>query len=411
MTGTAVAKARWVEVDAWGQTLAGKRGAVDVEIGEWLLAAREVDPQRPLGFGSFGEYVERRLGLDAHTTAERLRVAEALRSLGATRAAVESGEVPWSVARELTRVAVPATEGEWLQAAKGQRVRDVERLVAGRRPGQGPRDPADPRLTRHVLRFEVTSETYALWREAVRVLQKTVDPRVTEEEALQELARRMLGGPGDEGRSPYQVALAQCPDCGRVSQEARGELVDLPPEVLERAACDAQHIGAVDGPGSSHVGRARATQTIPPATRRQVFRRDHGRCVVDGCSNSSWLEVHHLHLRSEGGTHDPGQLAVLCGLHHRRLHAGLLIADGEDAATVRFFHADGTEYGKRPDAHAVEAASRAYGALRSLGFGETETKRALLRAQSHVGRSPSDEDLVRAALRILTDSSGVGLQT
>lgn len=321
MQKTAEEKARWVEVDAWGQALASKRGAVDVEIGEWLLAAREVDPQRPLGFGSFGEYVERRLGFDAHTTAERLRVADALRSLDATRVALESGEISWSVARELTRVAVAETEAEWLQAASGQRVRDVERLVAGRRPGQTPRDPADPRLTRHVLRFEVTPETYALWREVVRVLQKTTDPRVTEEEALQELARRMLGGPVDEGRAPYQIALAQCPDCGRVSQEARGERVELPADVLERAACDSHHIGTVDGPSPSHGGRTKAAQTIPPAVRRQVVRRDHGRCVVPSCTNSTWLEVHHLHLRSEGGDHDPDQLAVLCELCRARHNA------------------------------------------------------------------------------------------
>lgn len=408
MSGT-TEKARWVEVDAWGQALAGKRGGIDVEIGEWLLAAREVDAHRPLGFGSFGEYVERRLGFDPHTTAERLRVAEALRCLGATRAAVERGELSWSMARELTRVAVPATEREWLEAANGQRVRDVERLVAGRRPGQGPRDPADPRLTRHVLRFEVTAETYALWREAVRILQKTMDPRLTEEEALQELARRTLGGPVDEGRSPYQIALAQCPDCARVSHEARGERVELPPDVLERAACDAQHIGAVDGPSPSHGGRARASQTIPPAVRRQVFRRDGGRCRVDGCTNANWLEVHHLRLRSEGGTHDPDQLAVLCGLHHRRLHAGLLVTVGDSQATVRFFHADGTEYGKRVDTRAIDTTSRAYAALRGLGFGETETKRALVQARSHVGSAPADEDLVRAALRVLTDSVGAGL--
>jgi hypothetical protein len=398
-----------VEVDAWGQVLAGKRGAVDVEIGEWILAAREVEVHRALGFGSFAEYVERRLGFDGHTTAERIRVAEALQSLVATREAVKTGELSWSVARELTRVAVPETEGEWLEAAAGQRVRDVERLVAGRRPAQGPRDPADPRLARHVLRFEVSPETYALWREVVRVMQKAVDPRLTEEEALQELARRMLGGPADEGRAPYQVALAQCPDCGRVTQEARGERVALPEEVLERAECDAQHVGRVDAASdeqaTSPVGRARASQTIPPAVRRQVFRRDGGRCRAPGCSNSIWLEVHHLRLRSEGGGHDPDQLALLCGVHHRRLHDGLLFTEGERAAEVRFFHADGTEYGKRPDTAAVAATSRAYSALRSLGFGETESKRALVRVQSHGGPPASVEDVVRAALRVLTDAT------
>lgn len=88
----------------------------------------------------------------------------------------------------------------------------------------------------------------------------------------------------------------------------------------------------------------------------------------------------------------------------------MLVTAGETAATVRFFHADGTPYGKRPDAQAIETATRAYAALRSLGFGETETKRALLQAQSHVGRAPSDEEVVRAALRVLTEPPGAFLQ-
>jgi hypothetical protein len=302
--------------------------------------------------------------------------------------------------RELTRVAVPETEREWMSAAAGKTARDVEQLVAGRRPGQTPSEPSDPRLRQYALHFEVGAETYALWREAVRILQLRVDPHLTEEEALQEMARRALGGPEDEGRAPYQVALARCEDCGRTWQDARGERVELPAEVVERAGCDAQHIGSVDG--ASHVGRTRATQTIPPAVRRQVVRRDGGRCRVPGCRNATWLEVHHLRLRSEGGDHDPGQLALLCGLHHRMLHEGLLWSEGDSARDVRFVHADGTTYGQSPNAEEVGLMNHAYGALRQMGFGETESKRALGSVRSHVGRTARLEDIVRAALRALS---------
>lgn len=215
------------------------------------------------------------------------------------------------------------------------------------------------------------------------------------------VARRVLGGSGDDGRAPYQVAISRCEDCGRAWEHARGEAVELTPEEIERAGCDAQDIGAV---GASHVGRSgkRATQTIPPAVRRQVVRRDGGRCRVPGCRNATFVALHHLRLRSEGGDHDPSRLLSLCEAHHGRVHAGLLLIEGDSVADVRFLHADGTEYGGRADAGAVEGLGMAYGALRSMGFREGETKRALAAVRSHAGHATAEE-IVRAALPLLTE--------
>ena len=395
---------RWREIDAWGKKLSDQIGALDVEIGDWLIAAREAEIHIRVGLGTFLEYAERRLKLDAHAASERLRVAEVLVGLPDLREALLRGERSWSVVRELTRVATPETEAEWLAATDGKRVREVERMVSGRRPGQTPRDPVDARAQRHVLRFEVSAEAYALFREAVRVMRREVDPSLSEEQVLGEMARRALGGPADEGRSPYQVALTICEGCGRGWQDARGEKVDVPAEVIEKAACDAQRIGRLDpSSSSSHGGRARASQTIPPAVRREVLRRDGGRCRVPGCASSTWIELHHLKLRSEGGDHDPSRVFCLCGAHHGRLHEGLLLVEGESIADLTFRHADGSEYGKSLDTGEIALHAAAYGALRHLGFRETESKRALAEVRSRVGRGATLEEVIRLALRVATD--------
>ncbi|HTE53339.1 MAG TPA: HNH endonuclease signature motif containing protein, partial [Kofleriaceae bacterium] len=54
---------------------------------------------------------------------------------------------------------------------------------------------------------------------------------------------------------------------------------------------------------STHVGRAApaASQSIPPRIRREVWRRDHGRCRVPGCRAARFLEVHHIVPRALGG--------------------------------------------------------------------------------------------------------------
>jgi hypothetical protein len=65
-----------------------------------------------LGFGSFGEYIERLFGYQPRSTQEKLRVAEALEGLPALERALRDGELNWSAVRELTRVAVRETERE-----------------------------------------------------------------------------------------------------------------------------------------------------------------------------------------------------------------------------------------------------------------------------------------------------------
>jgi hypothetical protein len=98
-----------------------------------------------------------------------------------------------------------------------------------------------------------------------------------------------------------------------------------------------------------------------------------------------------------------GPLVLLCGKHHRLLHRGTLIIEGSISTGLRFYHADGSRYGTAaPDPHAIEAAERAFTALRGLGFKDGETKRALQEVRAHVGVMPSVETLVRSALRVLT---------
>jgi hypothetical protein len=86
------------------------------------------------------------------------------------------------------------------------------------------------------------------------------------------------------------------------------------PAVLEELLCTAsvQIIGLTDG---RPVVTSTASRAIPPAVRRLVAHRDGG-CVIAGCVSRYRLEPHHIRLRSEGGTHDPENLATLCWFHH-----------------------------------------------------------------------------------------------
>ncbi len=377
--------AEWMLAHEALSRLAKERATAEFEEGKWLLVGLRSAVHVHLGFGSFAEYVARLFGYAPRWVQEKLRGAEALEELPKTGEALAAGAVNWSAVRELTRVATPETEQEWLEAARDRTARQIEGLVAGKGPGDLPSSPRRRELKKSVLRFEVSPETLATFREAMRKLRRGAPVQLDDDTALLAMARVVLGGPTDEGRASYQIAMTVCEHCGNGHQQACGELVEVGPEVVEMAQCDAQHIGDPDDTHVGHTTPTRANQTIPPRVRRQVMRRDHGRCVVPDGRHTHFVDVHHLRARADGGDHDPDNLVVLCGAHHRALHAGKLTIEGRVSTGLVFRHADGTSYGQTLSPAVQDAQSKLFAALRGMGFGESETLRALESARAAPG--------------------------
>jgi hypothetical protein len=412
----------WLRAHEALSRLAKERARADAEEGRWLLAALRSATHVHLGFGSFAEYIERTLGYKPRSTQEKLRVAEALEQLPLIAGALEQGSLHWSCARELTRVAVSETEEEWLEASRGKTVHQLEALVTGKGPGDKPSSPSRVSERRHVLRFEVAPETLALFREAMHALRRSSGESLDDDSALLLMARQVLGGPRDEGRASYQVALTVCPECGSAAQQAGGELVPVGAEVAAMAECDGQHLGRLPPPvvnqsadtcakpvpsshrRSAHTG-VRAKQTVTPATRRTVLRRDHHRCTLPGCRNAVFVDLHHIDLHSEGGLDDADNLVTLCGAHHRAAHHGKVRVTGSVPAGVRFQHADGSDYGLVARPQVAQLRAKAFAALRGLGFRERDVHRVLAEEAHDVdGGDESLESVLRSALARLTDA-------
>src|SRR3954454_7182046 len=236
--------------------LSAKRAGLDFEEGRWLLRAFRSGAHRELGYGSFHEYTERLFGYGPRLTQEKLRVGGALEGLPETAEELKAGTLSFSAVRELTRVAVPATEREWLRAARGRTVREVEELVSGQRAGSRPGDVPDASARRHVLRFEVSGEALASFREAMAKIRREAGEALDDDAAILLFSRIVLEGTRDEGRSSYQMALTVCKRCRRAEQQGRGELVQVSQAALEMAECDGQHLGHVETgfEASAHVG-------------------------------------------------------------------------------------------------------------------------------------------------------------
>jgi hypothetical protein len=425
----------WVQAHAALTRLARERAAADAEEGRWLVRACRAAVHAHLGHGSFAEYVERVFGYKPRTTQEKLRVAEALESLPELARALDAGEVGWCAVRELTRVAVAETAADWLAAARGKTIRQLEELVANKSPGDTP-DRPDPRVPRsRVLRFEVAPETFALFRDAMRELRRSAGGRLDDDAVLLSMARQLLVGPGDEGRASYQVSLTVCSACGRGEQLGGGELVPVGDELVAMAECDGQHVGqllpraeietgashsaaavpandvhvGVGAPAAARTTRAaapapappiaRAKQSIPPAVRRAVLARDRHRCRVPGCTHATFLDIHHVVPRSEGGSNDPENIITLCGAHHRATHRGELVIEPSLDGSPRFRHADGSTYGHAVAPRVVDAQAKVFAGLRHLGFRERDIRAVLaeLLADDEL-RDTTAERLLREAL-------------
>jgi 5-methylcytosine-specific restriction endonuclease McrA len=442
----------WVQAHAALSRLARERAALDAEEGRWLLCAWRASAHVHVGYASFSEYVGRLFGYSARTTQEKLRVAEALETLPQVARALEAGALSWCAARELSRVAVADTEQAWLDIAGGKTVRELEALVASRAPGDAPDAPATDRPRPRVMRFEVAADTFATFREAMQQVRRLAGSSLGDDAVLLAMARQVLGGPRDEGRSSYQISLSVCDVCGGGAQSAAGELVPVDAAVVAMAACDAQQLGellpqaagrraanenaSVDAvsaaphqssdhahmgapsprgdklasdatpPGQAAAVKAgpnpRAKQSIPPALRRAVLTRDRRRCRVPGCTHATFVDVHHVQPRSEGGCNEASNLLVLCSAHHRATHRGELLIELDHESAFRFRHADGTAYGGPVAPRLIDAHAKVFSALRQLGFRECEVKVVLaeLRADAELSGATVERLLREALCRI-----------
>ncbi len=308
-----------------------------------LLDARTLGVHDALGFASFHEYAEARLGLTPRLAYERVRVVEVLAGLPRTRAALAAGVVSYSTVRELSRVVTARTELAWLERVAGRTVREVEKLVAGHAPGANPDDDPDPDEVVTPVRFELKPTTRALLREARQHLQRDAGQRLDDDAFIAELVRRTLaGGERKPGTPSYQIAINVCDRCERVTQNGAGQVINIDPTELHVALCDASIIDTV------RPGRP-ASREVPAPTRAAVSRRDHGRCKVPGCRNAVWVDLHHQRYRSQAGDHDPANLLLLCTAHHHAVHDGRLIVTRDPRGHgFGFHHADGGPYGMTP---------------------------------------------------------------
>jgi hypothetical protein len=300
------------------------------------------------GHTSVESYAEAELDLSVRQTRDLVAIGRHMRELPALAAAFSDGRLSATKAREVARVATPATDAAWTERACVSTSRVLERQVAAARRGDTPPPdpaalPASPRVT---LRFDVSAADAEVIRATLARLrlQGGFGADCEDGVLLADLARNALI---ELEREPptaerFRVSIHHCPSCENthVGDPQAPHAADH--NDLGCAECDAEMLDL--------TARApRLTHAIPPATRRKVFEQHGHRCAVPHCRNRLWLDLHHIRPRSQGGDHRAGNLICLCSAHHRLIHEGALglVLDGE-TRRLRFVLPTGEAVGDQP---------------------------------------------------------------
>ena len=99
----------------------------------WFAEIRQRQLYRRLGYSSLHQYAGEALGFSKSKTSQFIRLAEALDELPLLRESLAKGELSWTKAREVVKVATKRSQEQWVDEAKRTSNRELERKVAATR--------------------------------------------------------------------------------------------------------------------------------------------------------------------------------------------------------------------------------------------------------------------------------------
>ncbi len=332
-----------------------------------------------LGLCSCAHWLNFKCGIGMNAARERVRVAHALAALPGITEAFEKGELSYSKVRAMTRVADETNEDYLLMIARHGTAHHVEKLVSKFRIARRLQDAEianeqyrDRELTHYydhdgclVIKARMPAEQGAL---IVKALEMAMDvgarpardtdaadvyPKgswsaVTSDEpfaneslpiaarradALADIAETYMNNSESSGSTadPYQVVV-HVPVGARPARDNPLDDVGAPSwrdtdgphvtaETSRRIACDCSTVGIKEDENGEPLSIGRRSRSIPPPMRRALRVRDGG-CRFPGCTNTRFVDGHHIQHWADGGETCLDNLVLLCRHHHHLVHEG-----------------------------------------------------------------------------------------
>jgi len=359
---------------------------------------------RKLGYSTIQQYALESLGLSRNLTYHFIHLATAFEQLPRLRHAVAKGEIGWTKARAVVKVASAKTERTWIEKAKRSSRRELEGEIAAAKTRAAaakkradvqqpdlaptPKDEAAQTRPRENEESAPPSTGSAPHEETGTRVNPAPDALASPIPAVPTTIRFRLS---PIQRALYEALLERLYKSGAIARDATREDMLLsamdslatvrlaadgaaasgrhghslprgnasPPYTIVIYECESCQTAWVEtSRGRARVSRAqqgaahcdaiidkegqRRRSVVPPAVRREILRRDRRRCQAPGCGRTGFLEIHHLRPKANRGTNHPENLVTLCSSCHQLWHKNGWGPDVLDRRARSRRHPDGT---------------------------------------------------------------------
>ena len=328
------------------------------------------------GVRSCAHWLNWRVGTSLSTAREQVRVGRRLAELPLVREAFSKGEVSYSKVRAITRVANTDLEANFLELAQFATAAQLEQIVRSYRvadPDEG-KIALGQRVERSfssyvdedgmlVIRARLSLEDGAVVLAAIEAANRATrdsnikTPRVSPKEPLISIPHTSDKNVSAETFSPTTFEMdradglvAACESALRsqsksswsASSPVTNVIVHVDQDVLldplnegcsyieglgaisahtaQRLACDSQ-ISKMEFSSSKTPQPGKTSRNVSKRLRKAILMRDNG-CRWPGCTQSKYVDLHHVVFWSKGGPTIPSNLVTLCRTHHRLVHEG-----------------------------------------------------------------------------------------
>ena len=332
-----------------------------------LSLIREFDDKKcwaEQGFCSCAHWLNFKCGIGMNAAREKVRVANALAALPKIDLSLSKGELSYSKVRAMTRIADASNEDYLMMIAKHGTAHHVEKLVSKYRSAKRVQDAAvaeeqyrDRELNHYydhdgclVIKARLPAEQGALIVKALEMAMEkdyvgaaenvgAASAAITETpisarraDAIAEIAETYMNNNESSGSTAdrYQVVV-------HVTAET-SELEDGPhvtAETSRRIGCDSTVVNIKDDDNGEPLSIGRRSRSIPPPMRRALRNRDRG-CRFPGCTNTRFVDGHHIKHWADGGETSLDNLILLCRHHHHLVHEGGFVCEKSASGEICF---------------------------------------------------------------------------
>jgi len=287
------------------------------------------------GYSSLFTYCTQALHLAEGAAYNRIEAARAARRFPAILTALEDGAVTLTTVRLVAPHLTSANHEDVLARARHKGKREVEALVASLRPLPSVpstiRKLPEPRQVLLDTKLVVPMSTTAARSPLVVTPAIAMAPRPTETPLAPERYKLQFTISGETHAKLHRVqALSRHVIPSGDTSEIFDRALTLLLQDLERRRCAAvtsRRAAPTTVGGSRH---------IPASVKREVWRRDEGRCAFIGregrCTERGFLEYHHVRPYATGGAATTANIELRCRAHNA-YEASLFLGRECDEAT------------------------------------------------------------------------------